>query len=128
MEDTSMEDINFGRVFYALNYLNPEAIIKLHPASYSGLTNAIMSSITGNKLRLPEGFYYNEKNGVTNKHNTKSGMYITIPVLPLDLNMEMQQRFQEIGKGFDSLSQEQNSMQDDDDMKTEDFVPADRVM
>lgn len=25
--------------------------------------------------KLPEGWYYNEKNGLTNKHNTKTGMY-----------------------------------------------------
>ena len=28
--------------------------------------------------RLPKPFYYNEKNGITNKHKTKSGRYICL--------------------------------------------------
>lgn len=35
----------------------------------------IYSSVPGEKLILPEGYYYNEKNGITNKHNTTSGLY-----------------------------------------------------
>ena len=35
------------------------------------------------ELVLPEGFYYNDKNGITNKHNTKSGSYISLLVVPL---------------------------------------------
>jgi hypothetical protein len=30
------------------------------------------SSVDIDKLVLPEGFYYNQKNGVTNKHRTKN--------------------------------------------------------
>ena len=32
------------------------------------------------KLRLPKPFYYNEKNGITNKHKTATGMYISLVV------------------------------------------------
>ena len=37
------------------------------------------------QLVLPEGFYVNEKNGITNKHNTQNGMYCTLRVEDLSL-------------------------------------------
>ena len=33
------------------------------------------------KLRLPKPFYYNEKNGITNKHKTTTGAYISLDVV-----------------------------------------------
>lgn len=59
-----------------LNKLNPGANItfdELHP-------NILYSDIDANLLTLPNGWYYNEKNGITNKHNTETGVYQTYTV------------------------------------------------
>ena len=32
-------------------------------------------------LKLPKPFYFSEKNGITNKHKTESGVYIALTVL-----------------------------------------------
>lgn len=42
------------------------------------------SSVDINKLALPEGFYYNQKNGITNKHTTKTGWYVSVSVKPIE--------------------------------------------
>ena len=41
---------------------------------------AFESSIPAKDLKLPEPFYYNDKNGITNKHRTKSGNYVQFQV------------------------------------------------
>ena len=46
--------------------------------------NIIFSSIKVEELNLPEWFYYNQKNGITNKHNTQSGIYGTVHVYPME--------------------------------------------
>lgn len=54
-----------------LNNLNPGANItfdELHP-------NILYSDIDADLLTLPNGWYYNDKNGITNKHNTETGVY-----------------------------------------------------
>lgn len=59
-----------------LNKLNPGANItfdELHP-------NILYSDIDANLLTLPNGWYYNDKNGITNKHNTETGVYQTYTV------------------------------------------------
>lgn len=59
-----------------LNNLNPGANItfdELHP-------NILYSDIDANLLILPNGWYYNDKNGITNKHNTETGVYQTYTV------------------------------------------------
>ena len=59
-----------------LNNLNPGANItfdELHP-------NILYSDIDANLLTLPNGWYYNDKNGITNKHNTETGVYQTYTV------------------------------------------------
>ena len=43
----------------------------------------IFSSVGVEKLVLPEWFYYNQKNWITNKHNTKSGAYVSLIVYPI---------------------------------------------
>ena len=48
-------------------------------------TSRFYSSVPMEQLVLPEGFYVNEKNGITNKHNTQSGMYCTLRVEDLSL-------------------------------------------
>jgi len=42
------------------------------------------SSVDIDKLVLPEGFYYNQKNGVTNKHRTKNWWYVSVSVKPIE--------------------------------------------
>lgn len=59
-----------------LNNLNPGANItfdELHP-------NILYSDIDADLLTLPNGWYYNDKNGITNKHNTETGVYQTYTV------------------------------------------------
>ena len=44
----------------------------------------IFSSLPVEKLVLPEWFYYNYKNGITNKHNTQSRIYGSVHVYPIE--------------------------------------------
>ncbi|MBO4726614.1 MAG: hypothetical protein J5598_03385 [Clostridia bacterium] len=87
----SFGEKTFQEVFFELQYLNPQAIIKLHPYYQMDGRNAIQTNVSVDKLVLPNRFYYNEKNGITNKHNTKSGSYLSITVEPLKLQQFMQQ-------------------------------------
>ena len=66
--------ISNGTLFGKLEKLNPNANLRLEDGF-------IFSSVAGELLVLPETFYYNEKNGITNKHRTKSGCYSSIPVV-----------------------------------------------
>ena len=51
-----------------LKRLNPD--IKM---SFDSKGNQIIVDGDISKLNLPEGFYYNEKNGITNKHDSRTG-------------------------------------------------------
>lgn len=54
--------------------LNPSVEIryqKAHP-------EVIACSKKGDELKLPKGYEYNDKNGITNKHHTSSGRYTSI--------------------------------------------------
>lgn len=54
--------------------LNPSVEIryqKAHP-------EVITCSKKGDELKLPKGYEYNDKNGITNKHHTSSGRYTSI--------------------------------------------------
>lgn len=44
------------------------------------LTPVIKPIVSIDYLELPEGCYYHSKNGITNKNNTKTGMYSTLKV------------------------------------------------
>ena len=59
--------------------LNPDVKIETDPDR--GL---IFSSVEIEDLILPEWFYYNQKNGITNKHNTQSGIYGSVRVYPIE--------------------------------------------
>ena len=62
---------NMYEIAKAIQELNPHAEIRIaDPAEFSQAEAIIFSSVPGDELVLPEGFYYNEKNGITNKHNT----------------------------------------------------------
>ncbi len=69
----------------ALRELNPDVDISLGEMGEDPRAeNTIYSSKSVEELKLPEGFYYNEKNGLTNKHNTETGQYIAAKVEELD--------------------------------------------
>ena len=48
------------------------------------MSRTLYSSAAPENLILPEGFYYNEKNWITNKHNTKTGAYGSLHVAPIE--------------------------------------------
>lgn len=73
--------MKYEQIVEELKKLNPDAIIMT--ADFR-MTYKIYSSVPGPKLRLPKGFEYNEKNGITNKHITENGEYITIQVEPIE--------------------------------------------
>ena len=60
----------------ALRKLNPSVSLDLKETDM----DTIVSGIPAKKLILPKPFYYNTKNGITNKHETVTGMYIAIDV------------------------------------------------
>ena len=59
--------------------LNPD--IKIESDPDRGL---LFSSVDIEKLVLPEWFYFNQKNWITNKHNTQSGIYGSVRVYPIE--------------------------------------------
>ena len=68
---------NIKDLFEEITKLNENANLKLIKEAGSYV---ILSLVDGKDLKLPENFYYNEKNGITNKHKTESGAYISIMV------------------------------------------------
>ena len=62
-----------------LRRLNPSANIE--GWFVKGSIEYIYSSIPVEELILPSPFYYNDKNGINNKHKTKTGMYISLQVI-----------------------------------------------
>lgn len=75
------EYMQFYKFFNELMLLNPNVEFNMdNPAKVSNPYEQIYCSVDPSKLVLPNGFYYNEKNGITNKHNTASGEYISIKV------------------------------------------------
>lgn len=78
--------INIYSAAKEIQRLNPNAEIRVGNMGVDPqANNRIYSSVPVEELILPEGFYYNEKNGITNKHNTKSGLYCNIDVEDLSL-------------------------------------------
>lgn len=68
-----------------LQELNPNADIRLgNPQYLNDFDSKFYSSIPMDKLNLPQGFSYNEKNGITNKHKSETGTYISAKVGSLD--------------------------------------------
>ncbi len=68
-----------------LRELNPDVEIKLGDVDTDpNARERIYSSKPVEELNLPEGFEYNEKNGITNKHNTETGAYMSARVEGLE--------------------------------------------
>lgn len=41
----------------------------------------LISFVPIEELKLPDGWYYNTKNGLTNKHNSSTGLYSCIEII-----------------------------------------------
>lgn len=68
------ECLGIKKMVSEINRLNPG--VYAYTSIYSSLNIIFFRfKINPKTLKLPEGYYYNEKNGITNKHNTKSGSY-----------------------------------------------------
>ena len=65
---------SFDSLFKELQRLNPDVDLK---KDYNLITGKkmIITPVPISELVLPTNFYYNEKNGLTNKHNTENGIY-----------------------------------------------------
>lgn len=48
-----------------------------------GGQKVIVTNLDMTTLKYPEGYEFNSKNGVTNKHHTTSGIYESFPVYSL---------------------------------------------
>ena len=80
-ERSISESTNVFEIAQEIANINPDATIGFGDPDVDPCCNSrIFSSVKVEDLKLPEGFYYNEKNGVTNKHNTKSGAYCAFDV------------------------------------------------
>lgn len=67
-----MENIGVTALLEELKRLNPTVSFQLEN-EYDFA--AIVGSVPPEELILPDGYYYNEKNGINNKHKTNSGLY-----------------------------------------------------
>ena len=70
----------------AIEEINPNVKVKIGKMFLdSEASNKFYSSVPIEKLKLPSGFYINERNEITNKHNTKTGLYCSLAVEDLSL-------------------------------------------
>lgn len=75
------QSIELYEIAKAIQELNPNAEIRVGNYELDSMAlDRFFSSVPAEKLVLPNGFYYNTKNGVTNKHNTESGVYCSFMV------------------------------------------------
>lgn len=75
------QSIELYEIAKAIQELNPNAEIRVGNPEFDSLAlDRFFSSVPAEQLVLPNGFYYNTKNGVTNKHNTESGVYCAFMV------------------------------------------------
>jgi hypothetical protein len=75
-----MSDItNAKELLSELKKLNPDVSF----GEYDFRWDAIYASVPVWKLKLPESFYLDEKNYITNKHRTDPGSYTVVEILPL---------------------------------------------
>lgn len=67
-----MVNIGIRRLATEMQVLNPRAKFRRYDYDVFGV---IVSNVPASELKLPEGYYFSSKNGITNKHNTEDGMY-----------------------------------------------------
>lgn len=68
-----MENMGVQKLTKELKKLNPHINIRSITDAYPATIIARCSDCS--KLTLPAGYYFSDKNGLTNKHNTTSGLY-----------------------------------------------------
>ncbi len=75
MELKKVENMGIRRMVEELRKLNPTG-------KFEVIDDFVIqiSGIEANELKLPEGYECTEKNGITNKHHTASGMYEMFPI------------------------------------------------
>lgn len=71
-----IENMGIDKMVSMLDNMNPRGSFKIGDED-----TIVMKGIAPQYCKYPEGYYYNAKNGVTNKHNTYSGMYETFKVV-----------------------------------------------
>lgn len=72
---------DFQEIVSTIAKLNPNVEIKIeNDEALANNNKTIYTDGDVSTLKLPKGFSYNEKNGITNKHNTENGSYINISV------------------------------------------------
>ncbi len=70
------ENLGADKMYNCLVDLNMDPKIKIVLFKFPGNFDAeFWCNIPPEDLILPKGYYYNTKNGITNKHRTKSGAY-----------------------------------------------------
>ena len=75
------QSTNLYEIAEVIQQLNPNAEIRVGNLEFDTMaTQRFYSSIPVEQLILPEGFYFNDKNGITNKHNTQTGIYCDLEV------------------------------------------------
>ena len=75
------QSTNLYEIAEVIQQLNPNVEIRVADMRLDSMaTQRFYSSVPVEQLVLPEGFYYNDKNGITNKHNTQTGMYCALEV------------------------------------------------
>ena len=67
-----MSNIGINNMMKNLRALNKNGKFDINCSNFP---NIIIGTIPTSKLLLPVGYYWNEKNGITNKHNTEDGLY-----------------------------------------------------
>ncbi len=69
-----MENMGIAKMKEELIRLNPGVKFDVRDYKVSPVI-IIYGNVAGGSLNLPDGYYYNGKNSITNKHNTKTGLY-----------------------------------------------------
>ena len=82
VEDTITNLLNKDVIISEIIKLNPGVSFSIMRKS-DGSVDYLASDKPGSELKLPGKFYYNDKNGITNKGKTTNGLYTAIDVRPL---------------------------------------------
>lgn len=78
-----MENIGIFEVVKEMLRLNWVDCDEYLFAGKFGGHRVIVTNLDMTTLKYPEGYEFNSKNGVTNKHHTTSGIYESFPVYSL---------------------------------------------
>ena len=71
-----MENMGIERMVQVLKKLNPSG--KFSVLDWNTIS---VERINCEEMKCPEGYYLSEKNGITNKHNTRTGIYTSFQLV-----------------------------------------------